>query len=334
MKKRGHKRMKSVDELVDEWTEVSHSDQQLSRVRDLVRFLKDELYNEYKPILAKPLFWDRLATWLQNVSVASDRQRMLELVPWLLFIGQNELEWMERAALTGPITRWIIEDARLGITDPHLTKKVNEEIARTFFAGIAGPIDEFLRINNVAGQSYRPIFRDLAKSQEFQLLDREITKGKYRRVVVVEDMVGSGEQMEEAARTIAHLAPKKVLLCPVVVAPAGVKRWIDDLQPRGDMSHVSFSPLFVIPPNATIPMTASAGNEFTEIEDFRELLHRTWGQVKGRNPDDQLFDGPFGFGRFGSLVLTYRNCPDNVPPLVHYDGDQWNSLFPRVPREK
>ena len=333
MKKRGHKRTKSVDELVDEWTEVSHSDQQLSRVRDLIRFLKDEVYNEYNPILEKPLFWDRLATWLQNVTSTSDRQRMLELVPWLLFIGHNELEWMERAALTGPITRWIIEDARLNITDPDLTAKVNKELGRTFFVGIAGPIDEFLRINNIGGQSYRPIFRDLAKSQEFQLLDHELAEGNCCRVVAVEDMVGSGTQMVEAAATIAHLAPRKVLLCPIVVAPSGVDRWTNELKPRPDMGHVSFSPLFVIPPNATIPMTPSTGNELTEIKVFRELLERTWDQVEGQNPANQLY-GPFGFGHFGSLVLTYRNCPDNVPPLVHYDGDQWSSLFPRVPREK
>ena len=333
MKKRRRKPTKTVDELVDEWTQVSHSNQQLSGVRDLVRFLSGELYSEYKPILEKPLFWNRLAAWLQNVTSTSDRQRMLELVPWLLFIGQNELEWMERAALTGPITRWIIEDARLDITDLNLTARVNEEIGRTFFAGIAGQFDDFLRINGLGGQSYRPILRDLAKSQEFLLLDREIKKGRYRRVVAVEDMVGSGTQMEEAAATIAHLAPRNVLLCPIVVAPAGVERWVNELKPRGDMTHVSFSPLFVIPQNATIPMVPSAGDELIEVKKFRELLQRTWHQVEGKSPDNQLY-GPFGFGHFGSLVLSYRNCPDNVPPLVHYDGDMWNSLFPRVPREK
>ena len=54
--------------------------------------------------------------------------------------------------------------------------------------------------------------------------------------------------------------------------------------------------------------------------------------LQGLKPGKQLF-GAFGFGDFGSVVLSAINCPDNVPPLLHYGGDQWDPLFPRVPRE-
>lgn len=32
---------------------------------------------------------------------------------------------------------------------------------------------------------------------------------------------------------------------------------------------------------------------------------------------------------FGSLIVTYRNCPNNAP-LVFWAGDPWYSLFPRI----
>ena len=330
--KRKKKSVESVDEMVARWTLVSGANQDLSATRDLLRFLSSELYDQYKPFATKPPFWDRLARWLNNVTSAADQKRLLEFVPWLLFIGQDEMETMYQAAFAGPIARWIIDEARLDICAPDLRERFADELQQTFFGSIAGmDINGFVRVNGLAGQSHRPNFREHSQLGDYDRFKQEIEDLGYRRFVAVEDMVGTGTQMLEAAPILEHLAPKKVLLCPIVVAPTGVDTWQRELKPRLQCVHIDFQPLFVIPNNATMP-ASPATSESPEVRDCRKVLNRTWNKVKGTNPSAQLY-GPFGFGDFGSLVLTYLNCPDNVPPLIHYEGDQWKPLFPRLSRE-
>ena len=321
----------SVDELVGKWTASSEANQHLGAVRDLLRYLSHKLYDQYKPIGSKAPTWERLSRWLANVSATRDKQTLLELVPWLLYVGTDEMDSMYRAAFEGPIARWIIEDAKLDITSPDLSNQLTTEVKRTFFGSIAGmQIDSFIRINGIAGQSLRPDFRQFNRLGAITKLRKELRQGKYKRIVAVEDVVGTGEQMEEAAELLVKVAPKPVLLCPLLVAPDGVNRWHTEIKTMGKNLH--FDPLVVIPPNAMIPKDRSPNTEPTELQRFRQLLTRTWGKVEGTHPDNQLYS-EYGFGNLGSLVLTFLNCPDNAPPLIHYDSDQWRSLFPRNPRE-
>ncbi len=321
----------SIDEMVDRWTQKSGDNQHLSATRDLLRYLSSELYDCYQPFAEKPPFWERLGRWLNNVTSEADQQRLFEFVPWLLFIGQSELETMYRAAFAGPITRWIIDEARLDISAPNLTERFADELRQTFFGSIAGmDINSFVRVNGLAGQSHRPNFREHSQLGDYDRFRQEVEDLGYRRFVAVEDMVGTGTQMVEAAPILTYLAPKRALLCPIVVAPAGVDTWNRELK---QFTHFSFAPLFLIPDNATLPEKKTVNSvESAEAHAFRILLKKTWSKVKGSDPSSQLY-GPFGFGDFGSLVLSYLNCPDNVPPLVHYESDKWKSLFPRLSRE-
>lgn len=323
--------LKTVDELVEGWTGESGSNQHLGAIRDLVRYLSGELYEQYQPFGGKALFWERLARWLQNLDTKRDQQSLLEMVPWLLFIGLKEMEAMYQAAFVGPISRWLIDEAKLDITAAELPARLQDELRTTFFGSIAGmDINGFARINGLAGQSDRPNFRELSRLGHFSKFKREFVKNGYKRIVAVEDMVGTGTQMEEATPILAHMSPHKVLLCPIIVAPAGVERWHQELQLS--FGNLAFDPLFVIPQNATIPKQRGPQSEPSEIQRFREVLRNTWRQVRGRNPSPQVRSA-FGYGEFGSLVLSFLNCPDNVPPLIHYEGDQWHALFPRLSRE-
>ena len=130
MKKEKTTTLKTVDELVDGWTGASGSNQHLGAIRDLVRYLSRELYEQYQPLGGKPPFWERLAGWLQNVSSKRDQQLLLELVPWLLFVGRKEMDAMYQAAFVGPISRWLIEEAQLDITAANLPTRLRADNER------------------------------------------------------------------------------------------------------------------------------------------------------------------------------------------------------------
>ncbi len=321
----------SVQTMVDRWARASGKTQEFSATLDLLRLLAAELYHEYEPFPDKPPFLVRLATWLENVPEDVDRQALFEFVPWLLFIGSKEMKSMYRAAFAGPITQWIIDDAELDITSPRLTEEFTAAVEKTLFGGIAGmDVGRFVRLTCPSGQEHRPDFRDLAAFGGIQGLNTYLQTNGYERIVAVDDYVGTGSQMSRPATSLAQLVDYRILLCPIVVAAKGAEtgRKIAAKHP----GHVYFSPLWVVPTRSSITETASSETATpNEFDDLRELIIRTWPQVRGSSPESSLRN-PFGFGATGSLVLTYLNCPNNVPPFVHHLSDKWNPLFQRKSR--
>jgi hypothetical protein len=325
---------KDLNTLVEQWTRSSESNQHLGTIRDLIWFLTRELYEQYKPHGDKLPMWDRLTQWIANVSSERDQQTFVELVVWLLFVGSEEMDSMYRAALHGPITRWLIDQAGLDITSPDLAIQLRAEVKRTFFGSMAGAhVDEFQRINGIGGQSIRLPFRDLAKVGDIKKLQSQLKKGNYQRIVAIEDIVGTGSQMFEAAEFLVNATSKSALLCPLLIAPAGVELWKTRIRHLG--TNLYFEPLNVIPKNAMVPMLKPSWAEPELLTRLRKLVTKTWPKVKGSRPNPAMFsEHGFGCGELGLLVLTYLNCPDNALPLIHNkDSDQWDSLFPRTPRE-
>ena len=321
-------RFRRLHELVGEWTSSSGPTQRFSRTRDLLQYLQGELYNQFQPGTDKPPFVERLEAWIQNVSNSSDQQCLFSFVPWILFVGMKEMHSMYQAAMTGPIARWIIDDAGLKLDDENLGNEFSREVKRTYFGSIANmDIGSFMKINGIQGQSLRVAYRDQNMVGNIDAFRHQTQD--FDRYVAVEDMVGTGAQMEEAANYLTKLAPKHVLFCPLIVAPSGVRTW--NVGIKNEMPHASFSPLFVIPENACLPKVRPV-NHPEEMAQIHRIATDTWNAVRGTIPSLSLF-GPFGCGEFGSLVVSYSNCPDNVPPFIHHDSDTWNALFPRNSRE-
>ena len=241
------------------------------------------------------------------------------------------MESMYRAAFSGPISRWIIDDAKLDICDVSFPDHFQQAVEQTFFGSIAGmDIGSFIRVNELRGQSIRPDFRVLNKLGDVRRTHSYLKSKKKTRIVAVEDYVGTGSQMSEAATFLSQLADFKTLLCPLVVSPIGVT---EGERLANHSTQLSFAPLFVVPSSATLPEVAPVGmTEPIEFSTMRLRANKFWSQVQGTNPDPQLFT-PFGFRGTGSLVMTYLNCPDNVPPLVHHLSDTWKPLFRRLYRE-
>jgi hypothetical protein len=79
---------------------------------------------------------------------------------------------------------------------------------------------------------------------------------------------------------------------------------------------------------------------FFTSEENRNLLEQTlWNtglHIRGIAPNLKDTHRPLGYTSknsnnklgFGSLVVTYRNCPNNCP-LAYWVGDPWHPLFPR-----
>ena len=322
----------TVRDLVDDWTRVSGADLGLHTKLQLVEMLDRDLYSQYQPFPEKPRYMERLFDWIMGASTSDDRQTLFDFAMSLLFVGKEDMESLCRAAFEGPIARWIIDAADINIASPDAGEQLQQARKETFFGSIAGMnIGDFCRYNEIH-QDIRPDFREHALIGDPESLKKYLDTNGFVRIVAVEDYVGTGTQMKKAYRYLKQLSELgfPVLLCPLIVAPDGMK--IGAKMAKG---NVAFQPVFCISDTATIGQDP-VENEPELVSRLRELLPRLYDKVNGTVPENHMEDyiKPFGFQNKGASLLTYLNCPNNVPPIVHHQSDTWTTpLFRRSERE-
>jgi hypothetical protein len=312
-----------MDSLIARWTSVSGYDKRLEHNAELLSFLGHWHYSRYQPFPEKPPFWDRLFQWLNHLPHAptGDQQALFNFVPWLLFASEEDLISTYRMAYTGPICRWLLDQTNITLDDANLDEKLEAARKRTWFGSLAGmDINTFCRVNGIFGQSYRPEFRFVSEFCDVQALSLWLSGQPYERIVVVEDIVGTGTQLWQTRRALKELRDFQILFVPLFIAPEGY-RLARLMCSNARYAHVQCEPIFVLPHQCLVRRSPSPEDD-PVITAFRSV-------------NAAYNSGDLGFGQeYGTLVLTCANCPDNVPPIVHQrTSSRPMPLFPRASRE-
>ena len=323
----------NMDELVAKWTSKSGDTQGLRDELELLKVLRDYLYDQYVPFPDEPGYIDRLFVWVDQVSHVSHKKTLFKLATWLLFVGAEEMKSLYKSSFSGIVTRWIIDQSQIDLSSSNFSGELEAAIDTTFFGSVAGmDIGTYCRINGIQ-QSYRPDFREVAAIGDTDKLISYLRSNDYERVVAVEDYVGGGSQMREAWRCLQHLEgtqpePIPLLITPIISAPKGLR--------TGNLlasKSTTFEVEYPLPSSSCIAEVAASGSKEPALTSkARKLFTRYWNQTAGNKATQPLY-GPFGCDGVGSLVLTYLNCPDNVPPILHHKSDSWKPLFQRASRE-
>ncbi len=323
----------NIEELVSSWTQKSGDTQGLRDELELLKVFRDYLYEQYVPFPDEPGYIDRLFAWVDQVSSVSHKKTLFKLASWLLFVGAEEMKSLYKSSFSGIVTRWIIDQAQIDLNSSDFSGDLETAIDATFFGSIAGmDIGTYCRINDIQ-QSYRPDFREIAAIGDTRKLITHLQSNGYERVVAVEDYVGGGSQMREAWHCLQHLEriqpePIPLLITPIISAPKGVRTG-NSLSSKSTTFKVEYP----LPSSSCIPeVVASGSKEPAFAEKARKLFVNYESQIVGMNQTQPLY-GPFGCDGVGSLVLTYLNCPDNVPSAIHHKSDSWEPLFRRASRE-
>jgi hypothetical protein len=152
-----------------------------------------------------------------------------------------------------------------------------------------------------------------------------------KRLVLLEDFVGSGSQMLAGIRFAASLGtPLDILVVPLVLCPEGGRTGRDVV---ATFNNVRFSPVLELTAENFVAVTPNP-SELPLFSSIRNLALGLYASVSDRQPPDDAVKpyGPFGFARTGSLSVPYANCPDNTLPLIHHSSQTWKPLFPRATR--
>lgn len=318
------KPISEVMRVVQPWLDDDASGD-LGELMRQVQWLGRELYGDYEPN-AYESFDERFGKWIGNVGDELDQKILFQLLRHLFFVGRREFEALCRSAFTGPVTRWLIDMENIPVDAPDAANRLAIAIEQTWFCPVTDSmrINAFLKLNHVEGKQFRPDWRSLARFADKAKLDDYMTKNHLRRIVLLEDFVGSGLQMSGPAEFAASSFPDLgIMLCPLVCGPKGVQAG-ERLEKK--YPNLRFAPILRIPDDALIHVTAQPG-EPPIFEEIRRLVLKTSGKLAPNNQPS-----PFGFKKVGALVVMYSNCPNNTLPVIHNDSEGWQALFPRIRR--
>lgn len=304
-------------------------------VREIIDHARARFWH-YIPSYTDSLFINRLEAWLGNETLGpEDIKVLLQLVPQLQFVDREDMLSLYRAAFSGPIARWIMDEAGLdfGLNRERLGAALAEGVRQTWFCPVTDSMDiaQFDHVNHIVGQAYRPAWRVLGKLGDIGKIREYIRREGFVRVVLLEDFVGTGMQCRGPVQfAVRNLCPEiPVLFVPLIISGANLEVFRASLDAAVGFS---FAPLSVVPRHMHVLPEEQAG-EPTLIQRLREIVAKTFAQVRRPSQDGEgELDEPFGFGSLGMLAIMYTNCPNNTLPLLHHSNREWAALFPRVSR--
>lgn len=317
-----------------------------NQLHERIDFLRRLHYDQYIPTLGPDHITDfesRLEVWIENLISPADRQVLLEIVPDIIFFGRDEFTKLYQAALRGPVTRWIIDELNIGFSDSSFDDILDREIHQhTWFCSVSDSmqISDFCHSNHLGGINYRPDLRtlgkfgDLKKILDFMQDHRDAKNGlcPLKRMVILEDFIGSGLQLTDAEVLIKELlaANISVLLLPLIICPEG----LDTVQRLfGTEALFRCDPIIQLGKDLFINSTLIAGANFL-YDKTKLLVQNSYGRVIGNNASHPRPYSLYGFSNTGALVVLYSNTPANTLPIIQHSSNTWNAIFPRSARVK
>ena len=327
-----------IDEMTRVWNSDAPREIDYRRLLSLLVFLDEQLFSEYLPAVgpAHPEYLERLVGWLLQFD-PTDRRMAFRLAGEISFYGSMDFAAMWQAVYRTRICRWLV-----GILEQPLTLDlepvVKEAMATTWICPVSDSMNiaGFFHVNNIVGDSIRPDWRSLSRLSSADRIAEYMFSRRPRaleRIVLLEDFVGSGTQIEPVLELALEVSESfHVLVCPLLCCEGGAELGRDYQQRSG--GRLQFEPLSVLGQGMTLHAGASPAQEllFDQVASLARRLHTAvvQGDVDGR-----FTPGPLGFNDVASLVVMYTNSPNNTPPILNYYSPQseWKSPFPRSARE-
>ena len=336
----------NVSELVREWDDAllrTHGNEAFEKVYERLLFSALHSFGQYLPTVSSERmpFEQRLASWIGALASHGNCQRiLLELAERLIFLSREDFDKLHHAALVGPVSRWLIDLQALTFNAPDFDTRLKEAVHdSTWYCGLSDSmaIADFHHVNNIGGVDYRPDVRSLARFSSADTVVKFMQSHKrgnhacpLRGLVVLEDFIGSGSQLSDAARLIEDICKGGVpcLLLPLIICPEGDTLARDLVARCG--GKLRYEPLLSLRAEEFVTPGVVVG-ESKFRTNVRRLVHATYSAVKGTGTGVRPYS-PFGFRDTGALVVMFSNTPANTLSLVQHESDTWQPLFPRSAR--
>ena len=352
-------------QLVAKWDRTNPDDDPAAAAKfgvilDRLEWFGANHWSEYLPAnhpKYSAQYLTRLAEWVGNVANEEDQKLLLEYALHIAFFSHADLCTLYRTAFSGPISRWVIAQEKLTLDDPSFQSRLADELHhRTWYCPITDSMDinEFYHANHIVGVSQRPGFslltmlerpaKNESSNEPTRLMNNLVSYIKnpnphfaapsLKRLVLLEDFVGTGTQSAGAIKWAAKNLDLPILFVPLVVCAPGAKELAKIAKSHAD--KVKINRLLEIGERDLLGPNRNNAAGIANAEHLETLAGLTFKQVTGgpHTNEKQPPHTPFGFKKTGSSVVSYSNTPNNTLPMIHHQpaSGGWRPLFPRSAR--
>ena len=296
---------------------------------------------------------ERLASWIGNATSEKDQKLLLKYATKISFFSHDDFTALYRTAMNREITRWVASQVSVRLESKDWNSfhnLVKTEIhSHTWFCPVTDSMDinEFHKVNHLQGVAHRPPFASQQMLAEHPTNPNPLLAENWirymtnpssdpqnphrrrpslKRLVLLEDIVGSASQCQEAIRWATSNLNVPVLFIPLILCPNGVEA-LNSLE-------ISLNGRLTVRPVVEIRRgdllgPERQGNTGWPITAELESLATHYANQASPNIN------PFGYLSTGCSLTTFSNTPDNTLPLVHHkpSNGSWEPLFPRIFRD-
>lgn len=352
--------LSNTDDRVDAFGRFDSATGRFESILNRLEWFGKNEWNRYLPAEngdRSTQYMVRLAEWIGNVETDEERQLLLEYALHVAFFSHEDLCALYRTAFSGVITRWVIEQEKLSFDDTDFQTRLAEELhQRTWYCPVTDSMDinEFYHANHIVGVAHRPGYALLkmldepmdgdnanAPTRLMKNLEKYIGDPNPRsaapplkRLVLLEDFVGTGTQSADALKWAAKNLGLPILFVPLVICAPGVKKLADIAEEYAANARVS--PLLKLDERDLLGSNRIDVPGIPNAELIEKLARDTFHQVAGGQHTNENIapHTAFGFKETGASFVSYSNTPNNTIPLIHHrpKSGGWRPLFPRSAR--
>ena len=287
-------------------------------------------------------YMERLASWIGNLPSDTDQKTLLEYALYITFFSYEDFTAFYQTALNRDVATWIAAQRGANLSDlggRGYHDSVSREIhLHTWYCPITDSmlINEFCKVNRLQGVRHHPNFDDLQKmslgnAQTAETWIRYMASPdgcgrSLTRLVLLEDIVGSGNQCMPAVRWALESLDVPVLFIPLIICPNGLEALRAEEGAWG--GRLAVRPVIELQRSDLLGPESRDQNSWPLAKELEELVTSCRGRLtRGLNV--------FGYEGTGCSMVKYTNTPDNTLPIVHHRplSGAWEPLFPRVFRD-
>jgi len=325
-----------VEKWVNEWA-ISSGDNVYRDINAQINFFSNELFHDYQPAQSlASSFKSRLENWLSNITNEDDRKTLFKILPHIFYVGNKEFNNLFRVAYNEILAKWLIDTDNIEFDDLLEAKRqIGNSLRECWICPITDfDISSFFHINNIPStpwNEWRPLWEKAAVNRDYwQGLLNHLNHYKVKKLVLVEDFVGSGSQSGGMVDfVLSQGLDLDVLLLPLINCPVG-NRLFADMAAHYD--RLAYNAVLK-PSNNCFITRVTKPDEPAGFAQIRDLIERCYLEVSGGVPPSHLKPySPYGFRETGGLIVMYTNTPDNTIPSLHWNSDTWDPIFPRHSR--
>ncbi|MBN9690529.1 MAG: hypothetical protein J0M24_09840 [Verrucomicrobia bacterium] len=318
------------------------SDETFEDILRQLDFMIEHAYSRYVPAMYShhaPVFQDRMVAWMQNTGLSNEDQiALFQFILRIAYFSFDDFLSLYRTAYSNQISRWVWDCAGLKMSIHNFSEQLdNERSKHTWYASVTDSliISEFYHANSITGIKCRPNFLTLKELGDPAQIKRHYTGMNFKRIVLLEDFVGTGLQGLEIVKWALEHSDIPILFCPMLICPDGYKRFSDLAATTA--GRLKIAPVVKLGDSVFLSKVEASDALLNHVSALANRIHPA---VEGTCTAGGPPYAPHGFHlrgdhHTGATVVMFSNTPDNTIPIVHFNSPKsnWVPVFPRVSRE-